>query len=45
MVGLETERRAPRHPMHRDKLRKRGTVEVGLDNEVCKSSLQAVGVV
>ncbi|KAL2263884.1 hypothetical protein VTK26DRAFT_4561 [Humicola hyalothermophila] len=33
VVGLETERRAPRHPIHRDKLRKRDPVEVGLDNQ------------
>ncbi|KAH6636180.1 aspartic peptidase domain-containing protein [Chaetomium tenue] len=30
---LETQRRAPRNPAHRDKLRKRATLEVGLDNE------------
>jgi hypothetical protein len=35
VVGLETERRVPRNPLHRDMLRKRGTLEVGLDNEVC----------
>ncbi|KAK4148726.1 putative aspartic-type endopeptidase opsB [Chaetomidium leptoderma] len=33
VVGLETERRLPRNPVHRDKLRKRDTFEVGLDNE------------
>ncbi|KAK3295587.1 aspartic peptidase domain-containing protein [Chaetomium fimeti] len=33
VLGLETQRRAPRNPTHRDKLRKRGTLEVGLDNE------------
>ncbi|KAL2128372.1 hypothetical protein VTI74DRAFT_9277 [Chaetomium olivicolor] len=33
VVGLETERRAPRNPVHRDKLRKRGIVSAGLDNQ------------
>jgi len=33
VVNLETERRPARHPVHRDNLRKRGTVTVGLDNE------------
>ncbi|KAK4143825.1 aspartic peptidase domain-containing protein [Dichotomopilus funicola] len=34
VLGLETKRRVPRrNPIHRDKLRKRGTFEVGLDNE------------
>ncbi|KAK4041053.1 putative aspartic-type endopeptidase opsB [Parachaetomium inaequale] len=33
VLGLETQRRTPRNPVHRDKLRKRGTFEVGLDNE------------
>ncbi|KAL2139639.1 hypothetical protein VTI28DRAFT_4915 [Corynascus sepedonium] len=33
VLSLETQRRAPRNPVHRDKLRKRDTLEVGLDNE------------
>ncbi|KAK4169245.1 putative aspartic-type endopeptidase opsB [Cladorrhinum sp. PSN259] len=33
VVGLETERRAATNPAHRDKLRRRGSLEVGLDNE------------
>ncbi|AEO58045.1 hypothetical protein MYCTH_2305028 [Thermothelomyces thermophilus ATCC 42464] len=34
VLGLEMQRRAPRNPLHRDKRRrKRGTLEVGLDNE------------
>ncbi|KAK0645926.1 aspartic peptidase domain-containing protein [Cercophora newfieldiana] len=33
VVGMETVRIPARNPVHRDKLRRRGTVEVGLDNE------------
>ncbi|KAK4190403.1 putative aspartic-type endopeptidase opsB, partial [Podospora australis] len=33
VIGLETERRAAANPPRRDKLRRRGTVNVGLDNE------------
>ncbi|KAH6850071.1 aspartic peptidase domain-containing protein [Chaetomium sp. MPI-CAGE-AT-0009] len=33
VLGLETQRRASRNPTHRDKLRKRDALEVGLDNE------------
>ncbi|KAL2156459.1 hypothetical protein VTH82DRAFT_1204 [Thermothelomyces myriococcoides] len=34
VLGLEMQRRAPRNLIHRDrKLRKRGTLEIGLDNE------------
>lgn len=34
VVSLDTARRTPRDPVRRDRLRKRGTFEVGLDNEV-----------
>jgi hypothetical protein len=34
VLGLETQRRAPRNPVHRDRLRKRGELPIGLDNEV-----------
>ncbi|KAK4238952.1 aspartic peptidase domain-containing protein [Achaetomium macrosporum] len=33
VVGLQTERQAPRNPAHRDNLRKRGSLAVGVDNE------------
>ncbi|KAL2157011.1 hypothetical protein VTH06DRAFT_8327, partial [Thermothelomyces fergusii] len=34
VLGLEMQRRAPRNLMHRDtKLKKRGTLEIDLDNE------------
>ncbi|AEO68924.1 uncharacterized protein THITE_2155501 [Thermothielavioides terrestris NRRL 8126] len=33
VLGLETQRRAPRNPVHRDRLRKRGELPIGLDNE------------
>ncbi|GAB1320160.1 hypothetical protein MFIFM68171_10370 [Madurella fahalii] len=33
VVGLDMERRAARNPVHRDKLRKRDTVSVDLDNK------------
>ncbi|KAK3375456.1 aspartic peptidase domain-containing protein [Podospora didyma] len=33
VVGLETERRPAVNPIHRDRLRRRGTVVVNLDNE------------
>ncbi|KAK4135389.1 acid protease [Trichocladium antarcticum] len=33
VVGLDTERRTPRDPVHRDRLRRRGSVSVGLDNQ------------
>ncbi|KAK0622914.1 candidapepsin-3 [Immersiella caudata] len=33
VVGMETQRIPARNPIHRDKLRRRGSVEVGLDNE------------
>lgn len=34
VVSLDMERRAARNPVHRDKLRKRDTVSVDLDNKV-----------
>jgi len=34
VVSLNTARRPVLSPIHRDKLRRRGNVEVGLDNEV-----------
>ncbi|KAK3905832.1 aspartic peptidase domain-containing protein [Staphylotrichum tortipilum] len=33
VVALDTARQTPRDPLRRDRLRKRGTFEVGLDNE------------
>ncbi|KAK4175965.1 aspartic peptidase domain-containing protein [Triangularia setosa] len=33
VVGMDIERRTPKSPLHRDKLRKRGSVEVDLDNQ------------
>ncbi|KAK0732718.1 aspartic peptidase domain-containing protein [Apiosordaria backusii] len=33
VVGMGIERRTPKNPLHRDKLRRRGSVEVNLDNE------------
>ncbi|KAK3302464.1 aspartic peptidase domain-containing protein [Chaetomium strumarium] len=33
VVGLPTERRAARNPVHRDELRKRGSLAVGIDNK------------
>lgn len=33
VVGLDIQRTPARNPVHRDKLRRRGTLEVGLDNE------------
>jgi len=35
VVSLDTVRIPARNPVHRDALRRRGAVEVGLDNEVC----------
>ncbi|KAK4661855.1 uncharacterized protein QC763_708310 [Podospora pseudopauciseta] len=33
VVGMDIQRRTPKNPLHRDQLRKRGSVEVDLDNQ------------
>ncbi|KAK4196729.1 putative candidapepsin precursor [Triangularia verruculosa] len=33
VIGMDIERSSPKNPLHRDKLRRRGSVEVNLDNE------------